>query len=72
MQLRYTCGRQFAPICLIVAYIKHLTKSPLAIYEIMQILRISAFDKTLLRQLLTEHTPNQDDKNVKDQLSLFC
>lgn len=57
---------------LIVAYIKHLTKSPLAIYEIMQILRISAFDKTLLRQLLTEHTPNQDDKNVKDQLSLFC
>jgi hypothetical protein len=51
----------------IVAYIKHLIKSPLSIYEIMQILRIPAFDKTPIRQLLTEHTPNQVDQNIKDQ-----
>jgi hypothetical protein len=36
---------------LIIAYIKHLTKSPLSIYEIHEILRVSAFDKTPLRQL---------------------
>ncbi len=56
----------------IVAYTKHLIKSPLSIYEIMQILRIPAFDKTPIRQLLTEHTPNRVDQNIKVQLSLFC
>ena len=53
---------------LIVAYIKHTLKSKLSIYEIMQILGISAFDKTPIRELLTEYQVNQD---VKEQLELF-
>jgi IS4 transposase len=53
---------------LIVAYIKHDLKSKLSIYEIMQILGISAFDKTPIRELLTEYHVNQ---NVNEQLNLF-
>jgi hypothetical protein len=53
---------------LIMAYIKHALKSQLSIYEIMQILGISAFDKTPIRELLTEFQVNQD---VKEQLDLF-
>lgn len=55
---------------LIVAYIKHSLKSTLSIYEIMQILGISAFDKTSIRELLTEYQVNSD-QNVKEQLDLF-
>ena len=54
---------------LIVAYVKHTLKSELSIYEIMQILSISTFDKTPIRELLTEFQINQD---VKEQLDLFC
>jgi hypothetical protein len=53
---------------LIIAYIKNALKSQLSIYEIMQILGISAFDKTSIRELLTEFQVNQD---VKEQLDLF-
>lgn len=53
---------------LIVAEIKHALKSDLSIYEIMQILSISAFDKTPLTELLTQTQVNQ---NIKEQLSLF-
>ena len=54
---------------LIVAYVKYSLKSTLSIYEIMQILGISAFDKTSIRELLTEfHNSNQD---VNEQLDLF-
>ncbi|MFB2121708.1 IS4 family transposase [Parapedobacter sp. 2B3] len=49
---------------LIVALVKHTLKSTLSIYEIMQILGISAFDKTPLNDLLTE---NQKNQNVKEQ-----
>ena len=49
---------------LIVAYIKHILKSDYSIYEIMQILSISAFDKTPIRDLLTSSQINQ---NVKEQ-----
>ena len=56
---------------LIIAYIKHLTKSPLSIYEIHEILRVSAFDKTPLHQLLTQNTEFQVNQNVKEQLYLF-
>jgi hypothetical protein len=56
---------------LIIAYIKHLTKSPLSIYEIHEILRVSAFDKTPLHQLLTQNTEFQVNQKVKEQLSLF-
>jgi len=53
---------------LIVAYAKHSLKSNLSIYEIMQILGISAFDKSPLIELLTQVQANQ---NVKEQLNLF-
>ncbi len=53
---------------LIVAKVKYVFKSDLSIYEIMQILGISVFDKTPIQELLTEYQINQD---VKDQLDLF-
>lgn len=55
---------------LIVAYVKHLTKSPLSIYEVMQVLNNSMFDKTPLVQLLNVNEKIQIDKyqDVKEQL----
>jgi transposase len=53
---------------LIIACVKHKLKSTLSIYEIMQILGISAFDKTPLTDLLTE---DQIFQNVKEQDDLF-
>jgi len=53
---------------LIVAKVKHTLKSKLSIYEIIQILSISVFDKTSIRELLTEYQTNQ---NVKEQRNLF-
>ena len=53
---------------LIVAYVKHSLNSKLSIYEIMQILGISAFDKTPVRELLTEIQINQ---NFNEQYKLF-
>jgi hypothetical protein len=50
---------------LIVAYIKQAVKSEYSIYEIMQILSVSIFDKTPLRELLTEQRQfNQDVKEL--------
>lgn len=53
---------------LIVAYVKFKLQSTLSIYEIMQILGISSFDKTPIVELLTEIQVNQ---NVKEQYELF-
>ena len=53
---------------LIVAHVKYSLKSSLSIYEIMQILGISAFDKTPVRELLTDFQNNQ---NFKEQRDLF-
>ncbi len=53
---------------LIVAKVKHSLKSDLSIYEIIQILGISVFDKAPIKELLTEYQINQD---VKEQLNLF-
>lgn len=53
---------------LIVAYVKFKLQSTLSIYEIMQILGISSFDKTQIMELLTEIQVNQ---NVKEQYELF-
>jgi len=49
---------------LIVAYVKKSVKSELSIYQIMQILSISAFDKTPIGQLLNDFQNNQ---NVNEQ-----
>jgi hypothetical protein len=53
---------------LIVAYIKYSLKSNLSVYEIMQILGVSAFDKTPVKELLTELQVNQ---NFNEQYDLF-
>jgi len=53
---------------LLVAYIKETIKSDYSIYEIMQILSVSAFDKTPIRELLT--VQRQFNQNVKE-LKLF-
>ena len=53
---------------LIVAYLKIQIKSALSIYEIIQILGISTFDKTPINELLTE---KQIKQNVKEQYNLF-
>ena len=53
---------------LIVAQVKHALMSSLTTYEIMQILGISSFDKSPIKELLTEIQVNQD---VKEQHDLF-
>lgn len=45
---------------LIVAYVKKSVKSELSVYQIMQILSISAFDKTPISQLLNDFQNNQN------------
>lgn len=54
---------------LIVAYMKHALKSNYSIYEIMQILSVSVFDKSNLRDLLTMSQVNQNVKEL--QYNLF-
>jgi len=54
---------------LIVAYIKHVFNCKLSIYEIMQILGVSVFDKTPIKELLTNFQSNQNFKNI--QYNLF-
>lgn len=49
---------------LIIAYVKKSLKSDLSIYNILQILSISAFDKTPINQLLNNFQKNQ---NVNEQ-----
>ena len=57
---------------LTVAYIKHMLKNNLSIYEIMQILKVSTFAKTDLRELLTEQPGKiHVNQNVKEQLLSF-
>lgn len=53
---------------LIVAYMKHVLKSNYSIYEIMQILSVSAFDKTPIRDLLTTSQVNQNIKELQYDL----
>jgi IS4 transposase len=50
---------------LIVAYMKHALKSNYSIYEMTQILSVSAFDKTLVRELLTISQINQNVKELQ-------
>jgi hypothetical protein len=54
---------------LIVAYMKHILKSNYSIYEIIQILSVSVFDKTHIRDLLTITQVNQNVKEL--QYNLF-
>jgi IS4 transposase len=54
---------------LVVAYVKHAIKSNYSIYEMMQILSVSAFDKTHIYDLLTMTQVNQNVKEL--QYNLF-
>jgi hypothetical protein len=51
---------------LLVAYIKQTVKSDYSIYELIQILGVSVFDKTTIRELITEQ--RQFNQNVKELL----
>lgn len=53
---------------LIVANLKHQIRSSYSVYEMMQILGISAFAKITINELFTKQQINQ---NVKEQLNLF-
>lgn len=53
---------------LIVAYVKHALNSNYSIYEIMQILSVSAFDKTPVRDLLTVTQVNQNVNELQYDL----
>jgi hypothetical protein len=53
---------------LIVAYVKIMLKSVYSIYQIMQILNVSVFDKTPLCDLLSQQPKTQVKQNVKEQL----
>jgi len=55
---------------LIMAYTKHMMRSPLSIYEISKVLGTSLFDKTLIRDLLNESNNAQikQYQNIKEQL----
>jgi hypothetical protein len=53
---------------LVVAYLKYQLRSPYSVYEMMQILGISAFSKAPINELLTKP---QIKQNVKEQLNLF-
>ncbi|MFR9540170.1 MAG: IS4 family transposase [Rikenellaceae bacterium] len=55
---------------LLVAYLKASLASPLSVYEIMQILSVSALDKTPVAELLTK-TESISKQNIKEQMSLF-
>jgi hypothetical protein len=54
---------------LLVAYLKHTLKCDLSVYQIMQILSVSAFDRTPIRKLLTNFKSNQNVKEL--QYTLF-
>jgi len=59
---------------LIVAYVKKKVKSELTIYKVMQILNISAFDKTPITELLSKFQNNQNvnvqQYNIFDNLGM--
>jgi hypothetical protein len=57
---------------LMVAYVKHALKSDYSIYEIMQIVGVSVFDKTSVRELLTDFQVNQNFKELQYGLFNEC
>ena len=56
---------------LLIAYAKKQLKSGLTLYEITQILSVSAFDKTPINELLTNFSKNAEIKDIYNQLNLF-
>lgn len=56
---------------LIVAIIKRQLKTDKSLYEILQILSVSAFDKTPVNQLLMSNDLQLEDNETHNQLTLF-
>lgn len=56
---------------LLVALLKKQLKSNLSLYEITQIISVSAFDKTPLNELLTINSKNANQNIFSNQLNLF-
>jgi len=56
---------------LIVAILKKRLNIDKSLYEILQILSVSAFDKTPINQLLTRSVLQKEDNNMHNQLNLF-
>jgi hypothetical protein len=67
------CVALLIAICtyLLVAIVKRELKIERSLYEILQILSISALDKTPLFQLLTEFELENDEYSSTKQLTLF-
>ena len=58
-------------IYLLVAYVKVNIKTTLSLYEILQILSVSIFDKTAINELLTDFSKNENILLDCNQLKLF-
>jgi hypothetical protein len=58
-------------VYLLVAYAKKILKLDKTIYEILQILSVSAFDKTPINQLLTESDLHKTENSNCNQLKMF-
>lgn len=58
-------------IYLLVAYIKANIKTTLSLYEMLQILSVSVFDKTAINELLTDLSKNENILFDRNQLNLF-
>lgn len=56
---------------LLVAIAKKMCKSDLSLYQILQILSVSAFDKTPLNQLITKQDLQKVKVEAHNQLSIF-
>jgi hypothetical protein len=58
-------------VYLLVAYAKQKLKLNKTIYEILQILSVSAFDKTPINQLLKDSKLQTSDNTNPNQLKMF-
>lgn len=58
-------------IYLLVAYVKANIKTTLSLYEMLQILSVSIFDKTAINELLTDFSKNENILLDCNQLKLF-
>jgi len=56
---------------LLIAYAKKQLSTNLSLYEIMQIISVSVFDKTPLNELFTDFSKNDQKNNICNQLNLF-
>jgi len=56
---------------LLIAYAKKQFKTPLTLYQILQIISVSIFEKTPLNELFTNFSKNTEINDFYNQLELF-